>query len=166
MPDTTGSTLGPFWLILEGSCPVHKSICSVSAASHGHPGHPGRLEVVLDAYTQAHKSLPHYVLDHTGWILGSHLICILQTPGNKCGVLLPQQFQILCILGAVSSRKPGSQPPWPHKTNPQDTFMKARTAFSITSLALLNRVQVFRPFFGSFQFPVPFSNPLISCFSC
>ena len=38
---------------------------------------------MLDAYTQAPESLPCHVLDHRGSILGSHLICVLQAPGNK-----------------------------------------------------------------------------------
>lgn len=83
MSDATGSAPGPFWLTLAGSCLVHKSICATSAALHGHLGHPGRLEWVLDAYTQAHESLPCHVLDHTGLTLGSHLICIPQAPGNR-----------------------------------------------------------------------------------
>lgn len=62
---------------------MHRSIHATSAALHGHLGHPGRLEVVLDTYSQAHESFPCHVLDHAGLTLGSHLICILQAPGNR-----------------------------------------------------------------------------------
>lgn len=83
MSDATGSGLGPFWWTLAGSCLVHQSICATSAALHGHLGHLRRLRVVLDAYTKAHEPLSCHVLDHTSLTLGSHLICILQAPGNR-----------------------------------------------------------------------------------